>query len=161
MIGLLRDLLGHQEWADAVFFRAWGGSEVREDPELVSRTEHLLAVQGAFLGVLKGEEALPGAAPQVPFEGLQAHCQRNHEVFGALGRGLDEAALTRVLRVPWFPDPPCLVSVADALVQVCLHTQHHRAQNMSRLKALGASAKNVDYIIWLWKQKPAGRWSDA
>jgi hypothetical protein len=29
---------------------------------------------------------------------------------------------------------------------------------MARLKALGASAKNVDYIIWLWKQKPEGIW---
>lgn len=161
MIGLLRDLLGHQEWADAVFFRTWGGSEVRSDLELVTRTHHLLAVQGAFLGVLKGEEALPEAPPQVPFEGLLARCQRNHEVFGALGRGLDEVALNRIVGVPWFSEPPCQVTVADALVQVCLHSQHHRGQNLSRLKALGAAVKNVDYIIWLWKQKPAGRWPES
>ena len=30
---------------------------------------------------------------------------------------------------------------------------------MARLKALGAAPKNVDYIIWLWKQKPEARWT--
>jgi len=29
---------------------------------------------------------------------------------------------------------------------------------MTRLKALGIAPKNVDYIIWLWKQRPEGRW---
>ena len=89
---------------------------------------------------------------------MKRRCRANHEAFGALGRGLDEASLARIVRVPWFPDPPCLVSVTEALVQVCMHTQHHRAQNMTRLKALGTEPKNVDYIIWLWKQKPEGRW---
>lgn len=158
MIGLLRGLLGHQEWADAIFFHTWGGSSVQDDQELLQRTQHLLAVQEAFLGVLKGQEAVPEAAAPEPFDLLRSRCHANHEIFRALGRGLDETTLSRTVRVPWFPDPPCLVSVADALVQVCLHTQHHRGQNMSRLKVLGASAKNVDYIIWLWKQKPAGRW---
>ena len=78
---------------------------------------------------------------------------------GVEGVSLDEAALARKVRVPWFPEPPCVVSVTDALLQVCMHSQHHRGQNMTRLKALGAKALNVDYLIWLWKQKPDGRWS--
>ncbi len=105
MTGLLKDLLGHQAWADAMFFHAWGKSASREDLELRTRTGHLVEVQEGFLGILKGETEVP-----------------------------------------------------EALVQVCLHTQHHRAQNMTRLKSLGVSPKNVDYIIWLWKQKPEGLW---
>src|SRR5512133_2703405 len=137
MTGLLKDLLGHQVWADAMFFHAWGKSAAREDLELRTRTGHLVDVQAGFLGVLKGETEMPEAGPVQDFEGLKRRCQANHEAFGALGRSLDAAALARIVRVPWFPDPPCLVSVAEALVQVCLHTQHHRAQNMTRLKALG------------------------
>jgi len=158
MTGLLKDLLSHQAWADAMFFHAWGKSEFREDPELRERTGHLVDVQEGFLGVLKGETEVPEARPIQDFEGLKRRCQANHEAFRALGRGLDEDSLARIVRVPWFPDPPCLVSVAEALTQVCLHTQHHRAQNMTRLKAAGAGPKNVDYIIWLWKQKPDPRW---
>ncbi|WP_243302121.1 DinB family protein [Geothrix oryzisoli] len=158
MTGLLKDLLGHQAWADAMFFHAWAKSDFREDPDLRIRTGHLVAVQEAFLGVLKGETRIPEEPPTPDFEALKAHCRTNHEAFRALGRGLDAASLARIVRVPWFPDPPCLVSVAEALTQVCLHSQHHRAQNMTRLKALGVAPKNVDYILWLWKQRPEGRW---
>ena len=158
MTGLLRDLLGHQAWADAMFIHAWGQSAFREDAELRTRTGHLVEVQEAFLGILKGEMLPPEEHPVPGFEDLKARCRASHEAFLALGRGLDEASLARILRVPWFPDPPCLVTAAEVLTQVCLHTQHHRAQNMTRLKTLGAGPKNVDYIIWLWKQKPEGRW---
>ena len=158
MIGLLKDLLGHQAWADAMFFHAWGKSQGTEDADLRARVGHLVEVQEAFLALLKGEDVALVERPLPDFEGLRARCQANHDVFRALGRGLDEASLARIIRVPWFPDPPCLVSVADALAQVCLHTQHHRGQNMTRLKELGAAPKNVDYLIWLWKQKPEARW---
>jgi hypothetical protein len=30
---------------------------------------------------------------------------------------------------------------------------------MTRLKDFGGEPVNVDWIIWLWRQKPAGRWS--
>ena len=29
---------------------------------------------------------------------------------------------------------------------------------MTRLKDFGGEPKNVDWIIWLWKGKPAARW---
>ncbi len=158
MTGLLKDLLGHQAWADAMFFHAWGKSGFTEDPELRTRTSHLVDVQEAFLKILKGGMPPAEEAPTGSFPDLMHRCQSAHEAFRALGRGLDEASLARVVQVPWFPDPPCLISVGEALTQVCLHSQHHRAQNMARLKVLGGGAKNVDYIIWLWKQRPEPRW---
>lgn len=158
MTGLLKDLLGHQAWADAMFFHAWGKSGFTEDPELRTRTSHLVDVQEAFLTILKGGTPPAEEAPMGLLPDLMHRCQSAHEAFRALGRGLDEASLARVVQVPWFPDPPCLISVGEALMQVCLHSQHHRAQNMTRLKALGGGAKNVDYIIWLWKQRPEPRW---
>jgi hypothetical protein len=30
---------------------------------------------------------------------------------------------------------------------------------MTKLKELGGEPKNVDWIIWLWKEKPEARWS--
>ena len=39
-----------------------------------------------------------------------------------------------------------------------MHSQHHRGQCMTRLKDFGGEPKNVDWIIWLWKQKPPARW---
>ena len=66
--------------------------------------------------------------------------------------------LAQTVRVPWFPDPPCIITVSEALVQVAMHSQHHRGQCMTRLKDFGGQPQNVDWIIWLWKQKPAAPW---
>jgi uncharacterized damage-inducible protein DinB len=30
-----------------------------------------------------------------------------------------------------------------------LHTQHHRAQTMTRLKQQGGKSVTVDYIVWI------------
>lgn len=159
MHGPMRDLLGHQAWADAMFFRAWEGSGKLEDEDLRTRVDHLVGTQEAFLQVLKGGDVILPDHPLPDFKALKARCEAVHHVFKALGFGLDEPSLARMVRVPWFPDPPCVVSVFDALLQVCMHSQHHRGQCMARLKALGASPKNVDYLIWIWKQKPEGRWT--
>jgi len=159
MVGPLKDLLNHQAWADAIFFHAWQRSNRLDDEDLRTRTDHLVTTQEAFIKVLKGDEVVLLEHPLPDFEALKARCEAVHQVFKALGYGLDAASLARTVRVPWFPDPPCVISVSDALLQVCLHSQHHRGQSMARIKALGAAPKNVDYIIWLWKQKPAARWS--
>ena len=158
MIGPLKDLLGHQAWADAMFFRAWAAFPAIDDEDLRTRTDHLVSTQEAFLQVLKGDELVFPERLLPHLQDLKVRCEANHQVFKALGRGLDEASLARTVRLPWFPDPPCVVSVSDALLQVCLHSQHHRGQNMTRLKVLGAAPRTVDYIIWLWKQKPDARW---
>ena len=159
MISQLKGLLAHHAWADAVFLHAWGASAAREDPELRARVAHILDVQEGFLKVLKGEALAPVQDRPLPgFEELRVRCRAAHEVYAALARTLDDPSLIQPVRIPWFPDPPCVISTGDTLMQVCLHTQHHRGQNMSRLKALGGTPKNVDYIIWLWKQRPEPRW---
>ena len=158
MLGPLKDLLSHQAWADATFFFAWGASGLLEDEDLRTRTEHMVAVQEAFLQVFKGDTPEIPKRPLPAFSELKARCEAGHEVLKALGRGLDDASLAKAVRIPWIPDPPCVIPVSDALLQICLHSQHHRGQCMARLKTLGAAPKNVDYIIWLWKQKPEPRW---
>ena len=158
MVGPLNALLNHQAWADAVYFYAWQASGALEDEDLRFRTDHMVSTQEAFLQVLKGEAVVFPERPLPGFQALKARCETGHQVLKALGRGLDDASLAKLVRIPWFPDPPCVIPVSDALLQVCLHSQHHRGQCMARLRALGAAPKNVDYIIWLWKQKPEPRW---
>jgi uncharacterized damage-inducible protein DinB len=158
MIGPLKDLLRHQAWADAVYFFVWEASGALEDEDLRKRTDHMMSTQEAFLQVLKGDDVTFPDHPLPGFRELRVRCEAGHQVLKALGRGLDDASLAKVVRIPWFPDPPCLIPVSDALLQVCLHSQHHRGQCMARLRALGAAPKNVDYIIWLWKQRPEPRW---
>ena len=124
------------------------------------RVGHIIGVQQGFLSVLHGEP--PGGPPGGPpssFEELKTRAESCHAGLRDFTAALEPEALARTVRIPWFPEPPCVLTVAEALVQVAMHTQHHRGQCMTRLKDFGGEPKNVDWIIWLWKQKPAGRWS--
>ena len=159
MLTTLRDLMGHAEWANAVFFHAWDGSPARDHEEMRRRVGHIIGVQQGFLSVLRGEE--PGSPPTGPpptFEALKDRARTVHAGLRDFAASLDPDAMARTVRIPWFPDPPCVITVAEALVQVAMHSQHHRGQCMTRLKDFGGEPKNVDWIIWLWKQKPEGRW---
>ena len=159
MLSFLRDLMGHAEWANAVFFSTWGKSPVRDHEELRQRVGHIIGVQQGFLSVLRGEA--PGRPPDGPpptFDALLTRAQSSHVGLREFMATLDSEALARTVRIPWFPDPPCVITVAQALVQLAMHSQHHRGQCMTRLRDHGGEPKNVDWIIWLWKQKPQARW---
>src|SRR6516225_9329298 len=58
------DLLAHAEWANAVFFNAWGKSPARDHEEMRQRVGHILGVQQGFLSILRGEA--PGGPPGGP-----------------------------------------------------------------------------------------------
>jgi uncharacterized damage-inducible protein DinB len=160
MLTFLRDLLAHAEWANAVFFHTWGKSPARDHDEMRQRVGHIIGVQQGFLSVLRGEPAGgPPGGPPPTYDELKTRAQTSHAGLLDFTAGLNDQDLSRVVRIPWFPDPPCEITVAEALVQVAMHTQHHRGQCMTRLKDFGGEPKNVDWIIWLWKQKPQPRWS--
>lgn len=160
MLRLLQDLLTHSEWANAVFFNAWGKSPAREHEEMRTRVAHILGVQQGFLSVFRGEQpgGPPGGAPP-SFDELKSKAEKVHAELNGFVAGLEPESLTRTVRIPWFPEPPCVITIAEALVQVAMHTQHHRGQCMTRLKDFGGEPKNVDWIIWVWKQRPKARWS--
>jgi len=157
---LLRDLLAHAEWANAIFFDAWGHSAARDNEEMRRRVSHIIGVQQGFLSVLSGETAAgPRPGPPDSFEELIVRARKAHDGLREYGASLATDRLTDVVTIPWFPDPPCTVTVAEAIVQVAMHSQHHRGQCMTRLKDLVGEPRNVDWIIWLWRQKPPAQWS--
>jgi uncharacterized damage-inducible protein DinB len=156
---LLRDLLAHAEWANAIFFYAWGQSPARDHEELRRRVRHLIGVQHGFLAVLRGQTpGGPTGGPPPSFTELKARAQASHDGLCDYGASLNSESLTNTVVIPWFPDPLCEVTIAEAIVQVAMHSQHHRGQCMTRLKDFGGEPRNVDWIIWLWQQKPPAKW---
>jgi uncharacterized damage-inducible protein DinB len=152
--------MAHASWANAVFFHAWGKSSARDHEELRRRAAHIIGVQQGFLAILKGEP--PGGPPDGPpqsFLDLKAWAETCHAGLLDFVGSLKPQDLSGTVQIPWFPDPPCVITIAEALVQVAMHSQHHRGQCMTRLKDFGGEPKNVDWVIWLWKQKPQARWS--
>src|SRR5262245_28027195 len=158
MLDHIRDLLAHAEWANAVFFHQWGKTLARDQVELRRRVEHIIAVQDAFVCVLRNAPfAFPGELPRT-FDELMPRAAQSHATLRSYGASMTELDLERTVTIPWFPPPPCTITTAQALVQVAMHSQHHRGQCMTRLRDAGGEPKDVDWIIWLWKGKPAARW---
>lgn len=171
MLEHLRDLLNHMAWADAQFFYAWSKGPV-EDEELRERWAHVLGTATFFTEILRGEHDLPWDKilsgqvrppwldqPLKSFDELKSLTLANHGKLASTLAGWDEAALEKKVHVPWFPDPPCVLTAGEALMQAVLHTQHHRGQCMTRLKDGGGKSSNADYIIWIWKNRPTARWA--
>jgi uncharacterized damage-inducible protein DinB len=160
MLDHLRDLTAHSEWANAVFFHTWGKSPARDNDEMRKRMEHVAGVQMGFLGVLRGDVVgRPSEGSPPSFDELKKQTHDGHKGLRAFVSALDVSGMSRSVRIPWFPEPPCMITVPEALVQAAMHTQHHRGQLMTRLKDFGGEPKNVDWIIWLWKSRPEARWS--
>jgi uncharacterized damage-inducible protein DinB len=159
MLDTLRDLAGHLRWADAVALHALEKCPAAlAEKDVLERLDHSATTALYFTKLLRGETV------SRPPEGIPAYAEIKAKVRGA-GDGLaawlssaSEADLDRAVAVPWFKDRPEGFLASEALLQAILHTQHHRAQTMTRLKQLGGEAKNVDYIIWVWKSRPEARW---
>ena len=168
-IAHLTDLMKHAAWADARLFEAWGKAPDPEDLELRQRQAHITATQEFFLKVLRGEDDLPWAQilsgeirapwldlPIPSFAVLHDWSRATHAQLADFLAKLDPDAAGGPVAIPWFPG--CEIPVAEALVQVAMHTQHHRGQMMTRLKQIGGTPVDVDYIIWLWQQRPVPEW---
>src|SRR5947209_2286402 len=110
MLTFLRDLVAHAEWANAVFFHTWGKSPARDHGEMRQRVAHFLGVQQGFLSVLHG--APPGGPPGGPplsFDELKKHAETGHAVLRDFAAALTPEVLARTVRIPWFPEPPCIL----------------------------------------------------
>jgi len=156
----LADLFAHQQWADSVNWRALAAHPGALDDEAIrKRLHHLHSIQRAFLEVWKGTPRWP--APLESFASMEALRDEVRAYYRDLFEFLAEKAPSRldeVLRVPWFPEPQRPVRLFETMQQVVLHTEHHRAQNATRLRELGGAPPLTDYIVWILEGRPSPAW---
>jgi uncharacterized damage-inducible protein DinB len=89
---------------------------------------------------------------------LDAFCARFRETHTealTFVNDVDDQALTRVVETPWLPGAK--LTLAEAMMQVVMHSQWHRGQCASRLSEAGATPPTLDFIVWL-KDRPAPVW---
>src|ERR1700722_5263630 len=119
MLAHLRNLVGHSEWANAVFCHTWGKSPAREHEELRQRFRHILGVQSGFLCVFRGEAAtIPKDEAPPSYDDLKARAIASHASLREFVAALPPDGLARSVQIPWIPDPDFNLTVGEALVQV-------------------------------------------
>lgn len=162
MDSLLRDLYGHQAWADAEHWRAFEACPTaRDDQAIRNRLHHLHLVQRAFtwaVGDRKTEFAFSKPEDFKSFDDLKAFARETHANLDRFLSQLADVRLAEEVSIPWFKDPPLTLTVSQALTQCVMHSQWHRGQNAERLRELGGKPPAVDLIVWFWKGRPAAQW---
>ncbi len=152
-------LFQHEAWADRALLQAIAGHpETAADETVRKRLRHAHVVQRAFLAYLEGEEP-DMAAIRKPFESLEAYGASLREYQGRVKEALerfDDEALRRVGKLSWFEGAE--FTFAEMMLQMTMHSHHHRGQNMLRLRELGGEPPTLDLIVWVANGRPAPSW---
>jgi uncharacterized damage-inducible protein DinB len=163
----LRDLYQHMEWADTFVWRAVLKSEAAlADQKLRDYFYHLHLVQHAWLRAWRGETS------DVPFPTFDdAESVREwgrsyyDEIFGCLERMTDEE-IAKPMQLPWaelvekqIGRAPAAAAVGETMLQVALHSLYHRGQINARLREVGGEPPTVDYLVWIWLERPRANWA--
>jgi uncharacterized damage-inducible protein DinB len=165
---MIDELFRAMEWSDA---RMWMGARktpgALDDPRVCELIHHLHIVQRSFLSVWRGKPERPPSLDSFPdMLTLELWARSYYAEANAFIASLDDEALDRPVVLPWAeriaqvaggsPEAPTL---AETLVQVAMHTAHHRAQVSSRVRELGGEPMLLDFIVWVWQRKPAPQWT--
>jgi uncharacterized damage-inducible protein DinB len=76
---------------------------------------------------------------------LEALMARAHEDLAAT---LASADLDKMIALPRGPKGPFEAPAGVLLLQALTHSQHHRGQNASRMRQLGATPPLTDFVVW-------------
>jgi uncharacterized damage-inducible protein DinB len=86
------------------------------------------------------------------------------EIFAHLDHVTDEEA-AKPMELPWaefiekqIGRVPASISVAETMQQIPLHSLYHRGQINARLREVGGEPPTVDYIVWIWLERPRANW---
>jgi uncharacterized damage-inducible protein DinB len=161
MFAMIRDLFAHQAWADAQMWHYFGATAAaHNDQKVLELFGHIHAVQRFFLSAVLSEPLTrEELMKQMPLAELRDSYREYHIRADRFLSKMRDSHLTDHITVPWFPD--FQPKVSEALTQVVMHTQHHRAQIAMLLRQLGGDPKPVDYIVWASKNRPEPRWETA
>jgi uncharacterized damage-inducible protein DinB len=159
MLGMFRDLIQHKAWASAALFAAIRKSDTASgDDTLRALLHHIILANRFWLFscldrpfVIEEESWVSNS-----LDAIVDHFRATHLIEADWIARADDSELARRLESPLIPGGSC--SIAQAYMQVCMHSQGHRSQCATRLRVLGGQPPLTDFIVWL-TDRPVAQWS--
>lgn len=152
---MIDQLIRHKWWANFKFLRTIEQyAAAAEDEELRKVFLHILVANRYWLLLTLGQPFVDEVEKRVP------------DSHGAL---IERFAATEELEMNWLSSvnpadldrrlqpralPEITLTVAQAMLQASLHSQGHRSQCATRLRALGGTPPPTDYVLWI-RDRPA------
>jgi uncharacterized damage-inducible protein DinB len=160
----VRELARHMAWADAtVWSSVLTAPAAANDAKIADTLHHIHLVQHIF--VQAWTHATFAVRERNEFPTLD-----DIAIFGLEGRrgvlvfaeSVSAEELDREVRMPWAAffeqqskQSAGVHTLGESMLQVFLHTQHHRGQVCMRLREIDVAPPTVDFILWLWAGRPA------
>ena len=158
MPGMVKDLVAHNGHANAALLTAIRqNAAAAADAEILELLHHVLVANRFWLLTVLGVPFVheDESRPSSSFEGLVQRYGETHERQSGWLAAATGPDITRVLEDARIPGGRC--SVAQAFMQVCLHSHGHRAQCAKLLRRHGSVPPVTDFIEWL-AGRPAAEW---
>jgi uncharacterized damage-inducible protein DinB len=156
MLELVQDLIAHKGYANAALLRAIRQHDpAASDAELSELLHHILLANRFWLLAVLGmpfvleDESRPSGSLDALIQRYRSTQAEEADWLSTAG----EAEFARVLEGALIPGGRC--SVAQAFMQVCLHSHGHRAQCAKLLRGHGGVPPMTDFIWWLTARPPA------
>jgi uncharacterized damage-inducible protein DinB len=163
----LIDLARHMEWADAVVWRAVLQSEAAlADRRVLILLYHVHVVQRAFVAVWRGETPhFPDPSEFPNPRSLARFGREGHEQIQDFLGNASLETLAREVRLPWAEEIAATrtrevthPTLKQTVMQVFMHSTHHRGQINARVRELGGEPPLTDFIAWIWLGQPPSEW---
>jgi len=151
MLSIIEELMRHKSWANTSLLRAIEQHPpAAQDEDLRKMLNHILFSNRFWLLTILGRPFDCEIEMQTPAN-LAIIIDRFNEterlesewLSNASESELDRLLNTRSSRLG------IDVTVRQAILQICLHTQGHRPQCATRLRALGGTPPGTDYVLWV------------
>lgn len=174
----LKESFRYNRWADQRVFKVCDRADAAllvvdaggTNGTVLSTLGHLCSTAEGFAALIAAASGRSGGPGQVPgflvtTSGL-AEGYFEHDLgwyaeramfldafFFDLVDDLDGAILEQPVEIPWFG---FAIAAQQILMQVLVHSAHHRSQVFSALGAQGVKVPDLDYIVMLAKERAAG-----
>ncbi len=162
-----QNLIYHMEWADA---RVW--KCIMDHPALASenwyiqRMQHYHSTQWAYGQVFLGEPiSIPAAGSFTDMLSVGRWGRKFYTEYSAKITALDDRKLRSMVDFPWSAriaeklgghiNP---ATIGECIVQLALHSTHHRGQVVLHLRESGYEPPLTDFIAWIWMNRPPAEW---
>jgi uncharacterized damage-inducible protein DinB len=150
MLQMIRDLVAHKGHANRLLLEAIRTHpDAAADAEIERLLHHILVANRFWFLTICGEPfdferetAAPGSLDALIDR--SAATEREEDAWTARATAKD---LERTLENDMIPGGRC--TVAQGLMQVCLHSHGHRAQIAKMLRRHGGTPPMTDFILWL------------
>jgi uncharacterized damage-inducible protein DinB len=155
---MLHDLVQHKAYANASLLNAIRQHPMAaQDQQLRKLLHHIILADRYWLLLILGipfaveeEGGIPGSLEAITARYLETYAREWEWI-----SQLQEADLAREVETPFIPGRT--FSIAQAVMQVCMHGHGHRTQCAARLRLLGGTPPAMDFIFWL-KDRPTPEW---